>query len=613
MNGKKNLLVIFFLSVLVCVLTAQEKIARFEGGDITREELEKAASFIPWQINQKYIFDDDYSRFAEIYAIGHSLTDEQIDFVLQNEQVARLIQDRKEDMLSRALYTREIVDKIEVSEEELKSYYEDNKDTEFHTPERYKIKHIFISTYKYPPKEYEVEKGDTLESISLKFLDTAHYAPVIKEINNLAPDVILEPGMTLKIPYTWSGERVPIEDEDIIEVRREWAEYIYSLAIRPGTDFSELAEEYSQTDQKDKGAVIGPIPDPRARKPVLPEIMESLKNMLPGEISPVIRTKHGFEIIKLVEILPEEIQSYEDVKNRIHSRLNRQKQEKLVADYLEELKNAPYVTTHYEVMDQDDIAPDTVILEVGDYTKTYQDLLSSINKNPSLHGILENPQQLEQYLENILIRQAILEQARRDGIDQSPEFLEEYSHFKAIVLADNYLDEKAAHMTDEIEITTENLEKHYEENIHNFRQPARYNVAQISRKIEDSEEETLSILEEVYEKLAAGVPFDQLASEYSTDAYAQKGGKVGFIREDARNIQYMNVVSDLEKNEFSKPFRLNNAYYIIQLLDEQEAVTQPFEEVREQVIRMYRANLRREKQEQLLDNLLEKIDYEHIS
>lgn len=619
MYSKRNFLVIL---LLVCVTIGmvfadsvedKEVVARYEAGEITRSELQKVANVVPWQIREEYILGNDYSRFAQIYAVGKSLTNEQIEFVLQNEEIARVIHERREDMLSRALYNHEIADNIIVSDEEVQSYYETRKETEFYTPERYKIKHIFISTYRYPPKEYTVEKGDSLQSISLNFLDADHYWQAIKELNDLKPETILEPGMTLKIPYTWGGERVPIEDEEIIETRREWAEYIRSLALRPDTDFAELAEEYSQTDQEDKGAIIGPIPDPRAPKPVLPELMETLRDIQPGEISPVIRTKHGFEIIKLVEIIPEETRSLEEVENQIRSRLNREKQQVVVNDYLDELKNAPFVSSYFEILEEESPDPGAVLIEVGNYQKTYQDLLHSINENPALAEAAASPERLKQYLESILIRKAIVEQARRMGLEECPDFTEEYSGFKAVLLGDQYLDMRAQYLTEEVSPSEETMIEYYEENKSRFHQPARFQIAQISRKIEESEEDTLAIMKKVHDKLLEGENLENLAREYSTDAYASRGGDVGFIRENARSPEYMEVVFALEPGDISEPFKVQDAWYIIKLMDKTEAHTRPYEEVSEQVRQMYNSSQYNQTRTSLLKEMLEKINFKLLS
>jgi parvulin-like peptidyl-prolyl isomerase len=62
-----------------------------------------------------------------------------------------------------------------------------------------------------------------------------------------------------------------------------------------GEDFSELAKHYSDDDSRAQGGELGVFsPDD-----IMDEILAGIKNVPPGQVSQVIRTKHGFHIIKV--------------------------------------------------------------------------------------------------------------------------------------------------------------------------------------------------------------------------------------------------------------------------------------------------------------------------
>ncbi len=64
-----------------------------------------------------------------------------------------------------------------------------------------------------------------------------------------------------------------------------------------GEDFHSLAERYSDDDSKAQGGELGVFgPDD-----IMDEILAGIKNLQPGQISQVIRTKHGFHIVKVEE------------------------------------------------------------------------------------------------------------------------------------------------------------------------------------------------------------------------------------------------------------------------------------------------------------------------
>ena len=64
-----------------------------------------------------------------------------------------------------------------------------------------------------------------------------------------------------------------------------------------GEDFGDLAKRYSDDDSKAQGGELGMFgPDD-----IMDEILAAIKNLQPGQISEVVRTKHGFHIVKVEE------------------------------------------------------------------------------------------------------------------------------------------------------------------------------------------------------------------------------------------------------------------------------------------------------------------------
>src|SRR5579872_1656371 len=62
-----------------------------------------------------------------------------------------------------------------------------------------------------------------------------------------------------------------------------------------GEDFSELAKRYSDDDSKAQGGELGVF----APDDIMDEILAAIRNVPPGQVSEVVRTKHGFHIIKV--------------------------------------------------------------------------------------------------------------------------------------------------------------------------------------------------------------------------------------------------------------------------------------------------------------------------
>ena len=64
-----------------------------------------------------------------------------------------------------------------------------------------------------------------------------------------------------------------------------------------GQDFGELARQYSDDESKAQGGELGSF----VPSDVMDEILAAIKNLKPGDISPVVKTSHGFHILKVEE------------------------------------------------------------------------------------------------------------------------------------------------------------------------------------------------------------------------------------------------------------------------------------------------------------------------
>ena len=113
--------------------------------------------------------------------------------------------------------------------------------------------------------------------------------------------------------------KVPIlSSEEQIEARRLRAETILEK-LNNGEDFATVAWDYSDDAFKVKGGDLGLLHKGRLD----PTLEEEISKLEEGQLSGIIRTIYGFHIATVYEILPEEQLSFEQVKGKIRSSLEK--------------------------------------------------------------------------------------------------------------------------------------------------------------------------------------------------------------------------------------------------------------------------------------------------
>jgi len=92
-------------------------------------------------------------------------------------------------------------------------------------------------------------------------------------------------------------------------------------AAAGGADFGALARKYSDDESRNSGGELGWF----GPQDILDQIYAAVKNLKPGDISQVVRTSHGFHILKLEEHQVAGLQPLAEVKDRIRDQLINQR------------------------------------------------------------------------------------------------------------------------------------------------------------------------------------------------------------------------------------------------------------------------------------------------
>lgn len=111
-----------------------------------------------------------------------------------------------------------------------------------------------------------------------------------------------------------------------------------------GADFAQLASEYGTDGTKDKGGDLGFVAYNQANYDQ--DFLAGFKQLSEGQISDPVKSQFGYHIIKATGIKDEVVTPFDDVKDQIKSQLLQQKQTDAFNAKMSEWKDASKVKTY---------------------------------------------------------------------------------------------------------------------------------------------------------------------------------------------------------------------------------------------------------------------------
>ncbi|HEY1852470.1 MAG TPA: peptidylprolyl isomerase [Candidatus Binataceae bacterium] len=123
---------------------------------------------------------------------------------------------------------------------------------------------------------------------------------------------------------------------------RKKADEVHAKAVKSGADFAALALEYSDDDSKTKGGELGEF----APDDLNDAVLAAIKNSKTGDISPVVKTKYGFHIVKVEAHLTPGLQPLDQVRGKIRETLMTEQAKEAFQKWLDnDLVKRHYVET----------------------------------------------------------------------------------------------------------------------------------------------------------------------------------------------------------------------------------------------------------------------------
>ncbi len=216
----------------------------------------------------------------------------------------------------------------------------------------------------------------------------------------------------------------------------------------------------------------------------------------------------------------------------------------------------------------------TVLADVNGTAITTQDFKNEVDRLPPyLKPMVQSPEGKKELLDSMVVREIILEQAKKDGVDKSKEVADRLEDLSKRLIVETYLKKK---VEQEAQISDAELKKFYDENKDKFKTGEQLRASHILVK---SEKEAQDILAQ----LKSGANFADLAKKYSTDSTASKGGDLGWFSKGAMVPEFDKAAFGLKEGELSGIVKTKFGYHIIMVTGIRPAGIRDFDEVKEQI------------------------------
>jgi peptidyl-prolyl cis-trans isomerase C len=233
-----------------------------------------------------------------------------------------------------------------------------------------------------------------------------------------------------------------------------------------------------------------------------------------------------------------------------------------------------------------------VLAEVNGATITDADFYKEQeNLPPYLKPMTETPEGKKEMLDTMVVRELIMQQAQKDGIDKSPAVAAKLEDLKKRVIVEAFLKKK---VEESANVSDADLQAFYKKNEDKFKTGEQIRASHILVKTEPE-------AKEIEKELKSGASFEDLAKKHSIDGAAAKGGDLGWFGKGAMLPDFEKVAFTTKEGTTSGIVKTKFGYHIIKVTGKRPAGTRSFEEVKDQI----KAALAPEKQQETFKKLKE--------
>ncbi|MFK8010936.1 MAG: peptidyl-prolyl cis-trans isomerase [Marinicellaceae bacterium] len=346
-----------------------------------------------------------------------------------------------------------------------------------------------------------------------------------------------------------------------------------------GENFQLVAEKESDSETRHKRGYLG-IYTKTELPASINEFIFKLKKNIPSQ---PIKSGKGAHIFFVAEILPHKSFQYSEVRDIIFEKLSANKKLKNIKKSALSLPQSEDIvilnsTELNQVIKYD--KQSSVLLQVGDFSLTYHQLLNEMLIHDHKTGKLKRDEITVEYLENLAFREVIYQAMLESNNPYAQD--KKIQEIKQKLLISEYKREKIrSYLSQNLEI----IDQYYKKYKKRYYSPIllELEILIISKK---NKADIMPYLESSRLKLNNGVlSLIEIAEQF--EGKIESLGIKSVHQIEYYDKQLLTIALDLKVGEFSSPFTTNNSYQILSLIHREEPKEQSLNKVLNQVIDDY--------------------------
>jgi peptidyl-prolyl cis-trans isomerase SurA len=161
-----------------------------------------------------------------------------------------------------------------------------------------------------------VQQTEIMQKLQVTDTEMKAYYEAHKNEFTTVPQITLRE-ITVAVPVTKQGVNVAQDDE-----AKAKAEEVRAKIVA-GEPFARLAADYSDSGSKANGGLVGPL----SKSDLSDELQKAIAGMKTGDVTPVLRTPRGYQIIKIETLQDTTIKPYDEARNEIADKIANEKRQ----------------------------------------------------------------------------------------------------------------------------------------------------------------------------------------------------------------------------------------------------------------------------------------------